>query len=419
MKNTSISIIALLGCIAVMSVCTGKSKSSESLTISVENNDKVPIYVNMEGILKKEGTEQLSTTATEITYIPLELTDNSTLRGISFFVHLNGKLIVSDSHSIILFDKDGKYIKDVSQSGQGPSDFVQLISHIIVDNEESNLYLFSSHNKVIQFNKNADYIRNFQINNGTNWSITKGTFTPQNTMILAYHNVPKRHSDTTTVYNAIEVDTIGNILNKFENYSPRYIEENGIRYLNSIPFLDVFNNNIRFMDFSNDTIFTIIDNAMIPYAILDLGEDKTTFTLDYYLSENFNQSKLNEAYDKLKGHAIMDVQENDNYLFFKLTKKGLRGDGIYSIYNKQTKDLKLLKNEGLLNDLDGGPDFFPRKCIGDIMVGWKKPTEFKEEVLSKDYNEQKAKYGERFEKVYQLAKSLQEDDNPILMVVKK
>ena len=49
----------------------------------------------------------------------------------------------------------------------------------------------------------------------------------------------------------------------------------------------------------------------------------------------------------------------------------------------------------------------------------KSAEEFKDEILSLDYDNQKAKYGERFDKVYQLANSLKEDDNPVLIIAKK
>ena len=420
MKKKPITIFILFRYIVLITIVSGcVDKNSSSTNLTDEGEDKLPIYVNMEGIMKKEGVESLSAIASEINYIPLELTDNSILRRVSGAVSLNDNYVVYDGSNICLYNSEGKYIKTVSQLGQAPSDIRVVIFNVVVDHKGNNLYLFTSH-KVIKFNENADYVHHFQINDGTSGGFTKGAFTSYNTMILAYDNTTIKESDTTTVYNAIEVDTVGNIINKFVNYSPIYIKDNGARSLIYIPMIDIFKDNVRFMDYSNDTIFTISDNTMIPYYIFDLGNDKTTFTLDLSINDLGNRAKLDEALDKFKGHAINGVMENDNYFFITLTEKGISNNNlIYSTYNKQTKELKRLKNDGLLNDIDGGPAFFPQKCIGDKMIGWKNADEFKEEILSMDYNEQKAKYGERFEKVYQLAKSIKEDDNPILIVVKK
>ena len=410
----------MLGCIAtiiVLSDCSNKNTSSESKNISDEEESKLPIYINMEDIMKKEGTEPLSLTFSEITYIPLEFTKNSILKSIDRVAYLNDKFVVSDGLGVFLFDQNGKYIKTVSRLGQGPSDFPTRVNNLVVDPTTNEFYLYSSR-KVIKYDKNANYLRNFQINDEINGLYKNGTFTPNNTMIISFVNRVYNYGDTTIVYNAIEIDTVGNILNKFVNYSPRYAESSMMQITSSaIPFLENFNGSIRFMDFSNDTIFTVSGDSMTPYAILDFGKNKTTLILDIDPAASFNKAKNDEAFAKLKGHAIMEVNENDNYFFIVFTEKGIGGITPGSTYNKKTKELKLLYR-GFFNDLDGGPYFFPRKCFGDVMIGWKDSDKFKEEVLSMDYNEQKAKHGERFEKVYQLAKSLKEDDNPILIFVK-
>lgn len=131
-------------------------------------------------------------------------------------------------------------------------------------------------------------------------------------------------------------------------------------------------------------------------------------------------SNINKSLLEIPGFSIFDLFENDTYLFIRLLK-GLSDEIFYHIiYNKKTKELKLLEENAFYNDIDGGVSFFPIQIErnGD-MIGWKTAEEFKEEILSNDYTAQKAKYGERFERVYQLANSLQDDDNPILIIAKK
>ena len=422
MKKIIIIITILIVCFCVNTIISGCSgKSTSSATLDEYNEDELPIYINMESIMEKEGVELLSAVASEITYIPLELNSNSLLKEVDFLERLNDNYVVTDGIGIYLFDQNGKYLKTVSQIGQGPSDFYSVIYNMLVDYKANDLYLFS-YRKVMKFDSNADYVRQFRIDDvGNRYNdgvFDAGVFTPQNTMILGYGNRVTTYDDTTTVYVAIEVDTVGNIIKKIVNNSPRYARVRGGQIRGYNPLVGVFDDNIRFMDYSNDTIFTVSGNSTIPYAILDLGKNKTTFIIDLDPTRAPTPSDIDEALDKLRGHAIRSVLESSIYLFITITKKGLSGTK-YSTYNKKTKELKLLKNDGLLNDLDGGPAFFPKKRIGDAMVGWKAPDEFKEEVLSMDYNEQKAEYGERFEKVYQLAKTIKEDDNPILMIVKK
>ena len=414
----------LLVIFSILISCTGGSKTSENSDSFVENDNQLLIHIFMEDILQKEDTELLSSIASEIFYIPLETNNNSLLKGLSRNIaYLNEHYVVNDTENLFLFDKDGKFIKRVTQRGGGPADYTSL-NNIIPDQGTNYFYLFTSR-KVIKFDEKANYIQNFSIDDSrkvgglfVGGTYSHGLFTPDKTMILGLHNMSVQHEDTATIYNALEIDTLGNIINKFTNRSPRYVNMTAGQITSSITSLYLFNNDIKFLDFGNDTIFSIVRGSMTPYAILDLGKNKTNFILNLSANDDFGKGR--ELINSSIGHRITNVFENKIYLFITLTKKGLAGDDIYCLYNKKTKELKLLKDDVLINDIDGGASFFPRKSINDNeLIGWRSAEGLKKEILSKDYNEQKAKYGERFEKAYQLAKSLKDDDNPVLMIARK
>ena len=404
----------LLTSVFILLNCGGGSKASEN-TDSLEEDSQSPIYVFLEDILQKEDTEPLSSIASEIVYIPLETSGNSLLREINRIENLDGNYVISDFYNIYLFNNDGKYIKRVAQKGGGPSDYI-WVNNIIVDPTTNVLYLFTTY-KVVKFNKSANYIDNFRIEDNKKESLySRGIFSPNNTIFLGEANRPILYGDTTTVYNVIEIDTMGHVINKYINHSPRYVRIMKIPLTSDINFYKI-NNNVRFMDFGNDTIYSITNNSITPYAILDLGENKADHNPEL---SNIELNKVIEFLNNMKGLSVREVFENDFFLFMSLSKKGLDGDIINCLYNKRTKKVKLLKDGGLLNNLDGSLSFFPQKTFKDNeLVSWKSAEEFKKEILSLDYNAQKTKYGDRFEKVYQLAKSLKEDDNPVLIIAKK
>ena len=393
--------------------CAGGSKSGNSDTIDGGDNQP-PLYVFLENILEKENSEPLSSVASEIIYIPLETNDNSLLGLDVEIEYLDGNYVVIDRYNIYLFNHEGKFIKQVARQGGGPSDYISVPYRTIVDRETNNFYLFTR-TKVLKFDENANFLYNFQIDDEFT-TIGKGVFTANKTMVLALSYSVWGLDDTTTVYNAIEIDTIGNVINKFIYNSPRIIGKT--KSYHSAVSIYTFNNNIRFLDYGSDTLFSVVKGSMIPYAILDLGNNKTDLTPDL---SNFNNPRdMHEFMINLKGHKIEFTVEDESFLFMSLTEKGHSSNQIHCIFNKKTKELKLLKEGGLLNNLDGGISFFPQKpLIDNMLISWKSAEEFKEEILSKDYNAQKAKYGERFEKVYQLAKSLEDDDNDILIIAKK
>ena len=403
----------LLATFYLLVSCAGGSKSGNSDTIDGGDNQP-PLYVFLENILEKENSEPLSSVASEIIYIPLETNDNSLLGLDVEIEYLDGNYVVRDRYNIYLFNHEGKFIKQVARQGGGPADFPTVPYRTIVDRETNNFYLFTR-TKVLKFDKNANFLYNFQIDDAYS-TIGKGVFTANKTMVLGLSNRVWALDDTTTVYNAIEIDTIGNVINKYINNSPRRID-NRQSYGSAISIYS-FNDNIRFLDFGSDTLFSVVSGSMIPYAILDLGNNKTDISPD--ISNFVNPRDAFEFMINLKGHKIEFTIEDESFLFLSLTEKGHSSNQIHCIFNKKTKELKLLKEGGLLNDLDGGISFFPKKpFIDNMLISLKSAEEFKEEILSKDYNAQKAKYGERFENVYQLAKSLEDDDNEILIIAKK
>ena len=394
--------------------CAGGSTTSENKDTKEEEEDLYPIYVFLEDIMKKEGAEQLSSIASDIVYIPLETNNNSLLKDIKYIAYLGNKYVVSDAFSIYLFDNEGKFIKQVARQGGGPADFPSAVFYIIVDPKTKNFYV-SVTKKILKFDENANYKGNIKIDEDD--AFLKGVFTDNNTMVLGLTNYVWTLGDTTTIYNAIEVDTQGNVLKKYINNSPRYSEVVRRPLMTPVTSIYTFKNETRIFDWGHDTIYSIVNDTIFPYAILDLGVNKTNYNPDF---SNIEPSKLNEMLESFNGHAIANVFENDVFLFMYLTEKGISRNEINCIYNKRTKELKLLKDNAFINDLDGGISFFPKKALNDNeFFNWKSAETFREEILSKDYNTQKAKYGDRFEKTYQLAKSLKDDDNPVIVIAKK
>ena len=234
-----------------------------------------------------------------------------------------------------------------------------------------------------------------------------------NTMILSPNNRLLTLGDTTKSYKAIEIDTLGRIINKYIDHFPKYAGERRGGVSNSIPIY-IHNDNVRFIEWGNDTIYSVAPDSMIPYAILDLGKNK----MDIKKLEDRGNTPMGEAIKNLTGHSVMSVKENDNYIFLTLTENGLSG-GIICLYDKKSKELIRL-NRNFINDLDGGAPLFPISITNNEMyVGLVSPEILKELYLSKDYDEQKSKYGEPFEKAYRLAESIQEDDNPVFVILKQ
>ncbi|MDL2264949.1 6-bladed beta-propeller [Parabacteroides sp. OttesenSCG-928-G21] len=388
--------------------CKGGS-GSESAHTDTEEAIEYPIYLNLENITQMEGETLLSTVVSEITYIPLETNNNSLIRKVDRVAEWKNNFLVSDFFNLYLFDKTGKYLRRVSQSGNGPADF-RYVNGIIPDSVTDALYLFTSY-KFIKFDENVKFIESHSFE-GYHSRILS---TPDKNFLLYVPNQTRIFGDTTIVNSLIEIDTLGNVVREYRNNSPRYMDVNKVDITTGmIPFY-IYNNQVHFQEFGNDTLFRIQDNTFMPYMILDLGKMKMDYSPEF---PSNNMDDVNKVMERLKTKLMIVTAFESDHLFYLVLSWGM-DKRVYATYNKKSKKVTFLDTNKLTNDIDGGVSFFPNQIepTGE-MIMYKSAEEFKEEVLSKDYNQQKAKYGERFEKVYQFANSLQEDDNPILIIAK-
>jgi hypothetical protein len=269
----------------------------------------------------------------------------------------------------------------------------------------------------MQYDKSGNFMKSFK----TDGYYPDGAVTDSGTLLLYVINQTRQIDDTTSVYSLIEIDTEGTVLNRYPNSVPRYVESlrgGGLTFSGSLVSpLYSYNGHIRFNELSSDTIHTIEKGSMTPYAIMDFKNMKVDYAPDLSFTNSQEEKKAIFAKNDTK-IMVYHISETNRFIYLYLVW-GYGIENIFCIYNKESGELKNLGAEGMINDIDGGLSFFPRMIKNDnLKITWKNADEFKEEILSKDHDAQKAKYGEKFEKVYQLAKSLKDDDNQVLILAK-
>lgn len=74
---------------------------------------------------------------------------------------------------------------------------------------------------------------------------------------------------------------------------------------------------------------------------------------------------------------------------------------------------------GLVNDLDGGPNICPKLVKDDYtIISWIDAYKLKAYVASEDFKNSRSKYHGKKKKLEEIANSLKETDNPVLMLVR-
>ena len=107
---------------------------------------------------------KLSDLATEISYIPLELTTKSLLAGINIILPAGNLLVVATrDNKIKVFDQKGKYINDIGNIGKGPGEF-GAINTVFWDDKANEIIVYNSTEaNLIFYSLKGKHLRSFKV----------------------------------------------------------------------------------------------------------------------------------------------------------------------------------------------------------------------------------------------------------------
>src|SRR5665648_770863 len=117
--------------------------------VSGQKNEKdpIPVFNLLECSNKREL--KLSDLVLKPRLVKLETNDSSLVGRDSRYL-VGSKYIICITQSTILqFDSNGRFIRNVAKNGRGPGEFIN-IGGVDMDREEKNLFLTSSNSKLIQ-----------------------------------------------------------------------------------------------------------------------------------------------------------------------------------------------------------------------------------------------------------------------------
>ena len=125
---------AIVICISALQAQTGTLK-----TVPVNMRENLPV--------------KLSEITGEIKKISLELTDESLIGIINRIIFKDDQLIIFEGKTdkVMLFDLQGKYIRQIGSKGQGPDEYSQIID-IAYDDIERIVFIVSTSRKILCYN---------------------------------------------------------------------------------------------------------------------------------------------------------------------------------------------------------------------------------------------------------------------------
>lgn len=390
-------IIIILTVISIGYCCKSEKKVSESKTI-VFNLKTLPSI----SVIKLSDLN-----FTKIEYIPLETNVQSIIPGSNDLI-LRNKLISSDKHFIIQrfntildFQSDGKFVAKIGTKGRGPNEFTAA-TDINIHRKNQRIYLLARwQHKFFVYSGEGKLLRTFQIP----FSPSEFQFIDDKILCYSENHMGNIQNSYTLI------DTNGIVLKEFQNKYP-FKSRDGYNIIAENLFYE-FHSKLFKKEVYSDTVYQFDSDSFKPHLVIQVGEKLIT-----------KEARTEfDGLDLAKNFIIpLILFEFGDYLYYEFVYKYSLPDDvlIYSFIGSKSNDYKFLINadQGLLNDLDGGPNFLPKTVKDDeTVIGWIDVLKLKAHVASEAFKNSKPKYPEKKKELEELADNLKETDNLVLVLV--
>jgi hypothetical protein len=393
-----------------------------------------PVLIDMEEIVNQQITElNLSMVADSLEYIPLETLSESLIDQISGVVLTEEFIFLQTLQNVLKFSREGKYISQIGSQGRGPGEYPGL-RNISIDNEKERVFIYPNWIRELLFytfnNKYQNKISLF----GSYFDLALTVFYIGNDHFIASGVGIWPGGFSEEMFLVALLDSTGRIVSKVDSpimQSADYINNNNIFYVGTYPpsYYDSIGLSVGW---GSDTIYAVTHHGIEPRYILGYGRYDAPFEIKYGYS--FDQDERGRIMGKRYGYIwIMGSPiETRDYLFLQFSFN----DYLYlATYSKQTGQSMVYRKKGtvrsgvvgygrhfniesfgLNNDLDGGLYFYPRWTNLNSNVWITSYNAFElmsslEEIRKRDPENLKNN-----ERLTQLIETLDENDNPVLVV---
>jgi hypothetical protein len=310
--------------------------------------------------------------------------------------------ILKRHNTILKFRESGQFVTRIGTVGRGPNEFT--VAHDAdVDEKSQEIYLLARwQKKFFVYSEGGQLIRTFPL------LISPNKFSFFGNNILCYSE--NHMGDIENSFDLL--DSSGLIKISFPNKYPfKNHDAYGIDHENLFYHFD---NRLFKKEVYSDTVYELENMNFKPRMVIAVGEKlitpKARSEFDgLYLGKNFIYPfKLFEFGDYVYYEFMYRIVIPDDVLIYSF------------IGSKKDNFQALIKtDQGIINDLDGGPSILPRTVKDDnTIIAMVDAMKFKKHIASEEFRNSKPKYPEKKKELEKLASSLKETDNPVLVLVR-
>jgi len=328
-------------------------------------------------------TEQqmfISEIADSVEYIELKTPDGVVVTRIWNIIQFDDYLLIKARHDVLLFHKNGQFIKYIGSRGQGPGEYT--VSGEIGYDRKNKEIVIADTRQLLFYNWEGNFLRSNRINE----SISEIGIS--DTIIWIGEVISSANTKYLAVAISLQGDTLAYIHNSLYGINKSdhilYLTNSQVKFFYSEKDFLYFKG-----DMSNDTIWKISGVSAEPYAFIDMGKYKMPVEYEAWYSSM-------ETYLKNKGRywSVCSMVEGDQYFFllsnWRENSKQKKGFGAFKcmIFDKETKKTFSVKDNngiGFTDDFRGGPPIWPRWASDDYYMNSIETYELLEMIEAGEY----------------------------------
>jgi len=344
--------------------------------------------------------------AIDITYIALKADSQNLISKIDRIIFGKNYFLIWDNDNLSMFQNDGSFITNVGTKGRGPDEFIG-VSDMDINPENESIYIYSSgQQKFLVYNSQGRFIRTFKspLPGRMNFRFN------QDGILCFYIN------DMGDVKNSyILIDTTGRVIKTYPNKYPWRKKAPGVFY-NSENIFYRSKNQLFKKEIFCDTVFKFKNKVFEPYMVINVGKQRLTPEIRTKVKTRSDASDILNQYVN-----PWNLFEAGDIIYYEM---GVTINGVNDLFSfigskKDNFRAMIVSNVGLINDLDGGPNIWPKTVKNDsIIVTWVDALKFREYIASEIFKYSDPKYPEKKKGLKKLADSVKENDNPILVFIR-
>lgn len=404
-----ILLITLL--VLILYSCSSRRINDEFSDVYDRNEFFVVSY---EDLLERPGIVSLSNLAREITYVKLETSAECLIHTLAEYYFTSEYIFVDNVYNILQFSIDGKFIKQIGRQGRGPGEIGLIRTLSVVDSEKLLAVQTNSVSKLFFFSFDGDFVKSVPVPDINNIALL-----PEGRMLF-YDPCVWGHEDYMFILKDITGDTLSCVVNhsKWQNRSG-YVYT--VSYHLFHPFY-ISAGAVSLKSMHNDTIYCLRKDSIVPRYLIDLGR----FELPEDKRAEVAGQSLGDFIESSAGYRFAVSFDARDRLFISSGEyNNLEESNQWNmIYERGSRSGALLVDSAgnpgsIVNDLDGGPDFWPAGVIDDSTVYCPmSPHLLIGEINDHIYPGKPAIDNSEKGKFLNLLNDINENDNPVLMIVR-